>query len=180
MALLTVTQVRTHIETDVPDDALGRIVDGADAEIIRRLGPLASQVDVLQGGRLDLHLSRKAASITSAVERYAAFGISTADYLLVASDYSLRSDGRRLERLATGTNPSSAWNGIVTVTYVPADTGNQAERILLLTNLVKLELAFCGKAQESVGDVSAQALEYDKAKAALFVGHLGGGRRLLV
>ena len=177
MALLTATQVRTHIEVGCGDGALERVIDGADAEIIRRLGPLATQVEVLRGGSSDLHLARKASSITSAVERYAALGISVADYALVAADYNLRSDGRRLERLVTGTNPSSAWNGIVTVTYVPVD--QTAERTVLLVNLVKLELAYSGLASKGLGDVQETALEHEKAKTALFTPFMGGGRRLI-
>lgn len=178
MALLTTAQVREHVETDLGDDALGRVVDAADAEIIRRLGALASATAVLPGGGRFLLLPRKASAIGSVTERYAAVGTAPANYALVASDYNLYSDGLRLERLVNGANPSSAWNGAVTVVFTPADT--EAERIMLLINLVKLEVAYLGRSSEGVGDMRADSFaDHAEAKAALFRPLTGVSRLLL-
>ncbi len=177
--LLTTAEIREHVETDLGDDALERVVAAADAEIIRRLGPVANAVEVLRGGRLFLHLPRRASAIVSAVERYAAYGLAAADYALVADDYKLHADGYRVERLADGTNPSSAWNGLVTITFTPLNTGDTTERKLLLANLVKLELEYSGLASDAIGDSRKQYhADHAAAKAALFA-PFSAGRRLI-
>lgn len=179
MSLLTLAQVREHVESDLGDDAMQRVIDGADAEIIRRLGVLATHTHVTEGGEQLLHLPRKASSISSVTERYAVSGGSYTNVSLSADDYTLYSDGRRAERLNNGTNPADLWQGTVTVVFVPADAGS-AERSMLLVNLVKLELAYTGRLSEGIGDVRVQsAADHSAAKAALFAALLGAGRRLL-
>ena len=37
MTLLTLAQVREHVETDLVDDALQRLIDAEDEEILKRL-----------------------------------------------------------------------------------------------------------------------------------------------
>lgn len=179
MALLTTAQVREHVESDLGDDAFGRVVDGADAEIVRRLGALATQTELLEGGSRYLHLGRKASAVSAAVERYPAVGGGYTETDLEDDDFSLLGDGRRVERLADGTNEAATWQGLVTVTYVPADAAS-AERGVLLVNLVKLELAYSGLSSDGVGDVRSQAYaDHAAAKDALFRPLKGAGRRLL-
>lgn len=178
--LLSVEQVREHVETDLVDDALERVLDAADAEIIRRLGPLLTQTEVLEGGAVHLPLSRAAASITSASERFATNGMGYQTVaLVVADDLRLLDDGRRVERLFDGSNPADAWRGEVTIVYAPADAG-AAERAMLLVNLIKLDLGYTGHLVQSVGDVRVQSLqEYNDARAALFRPFASSGRRLI-
>ncbi len=177
-ALLTVAQVRDHIETGLVDDVLTLEIAAADAEIIRRLGPLASQVEVLSGGALFLMLTRAASSISSAVERIYNEITGTTNVTLVAADYSLMSDGYRVERLTSGTYPSSTWRGLVTMTSVPKDTTD--ERKMLLVRLVKLSLNYSGHMVVAAGDVHITSLEtYADARAALFRDLATGGRRLI-
>ena len=177
--LLTVDEVLEHVDTELGSDAVQRLIDGADAEIIRRLGPLTGAIEVLDGGDRILYLGRKASAVTAAVERFSVEGLGTADYVLVTGDWSLLADGFRVERLDTGTNPSSAWRGQVTITYTPAAAG-EAERKMLLVNLVKLDLKYTGHLAVSAGDTRIQSLgTYADERAALFRAFGSGGRRLI-
>jgi len=178
MALLTVSQVREHVESCLDGDALQRIIDNADAEIIRRLGPLSTQTEVLPGVGIFLHLQRRATAITSADERVQPEIGDATDFDLSANDYSLLSDGYRVERLVTGDNAASAWRGKVTIVYTPVD--EQAQREMLLVNLVKLEERYSGVSSEGVGDVRETQNDYTKERNALFSGLRTQGRRLIV
>lgn len=177
MAILTVDEVREHIESDLGDDPLERIINAADAEIIRKLGPLATQPENLPGGGRFLFLARRASAIASVSERFdQGFGYQTV--ALASNDYALLTDGMRVERLPTGTNPASVWRGEVSITATPEDTA--AERKALLVRLVKLELGYTGHLVVSAGDVSVQSLEdFADAKASLFRPYMTAGRRLI-
>ncbi len=171
--LLTVAQVREHVETDIGDDAVQRLVDDADAEIIRRLGPVASQVTMLDGGDENLRLPRKATAITAAVELY-----GDVTYTLDATDYTLRGDGYTLERQNDGTNPSPVWRGSVTITSTPVDETAQRKR--LLVDLVKLAVAYDALSSNRIGDVAVQGLDYQAEREKLFRGLRTQGRSLIV
>lgn len=152
--LLTVAQLREHVQTDLSDAALQRILDAEEGEIVRRYGSHTEASETLQGGDRLLFLNRPAASIGEVVET-----VGVGDTVLDAADYRLWDDGRYLERLTTGANPSLYWAERVTVTYVPAD--QSAQRRLVLVQLVKLALAYAGLRSESVGgDYSMSTLDY--------------------
>lgn len=175
--ILTADEVREHIETDLVDDALQRIIDAADAEIIRKLGALDSQTDVLQGGSRYLHLSRKASAITAVSERYNIEMLGLTVVPLAADDYRLLADGRRIERLQAGTNGASCWQGEVEIESTPADAG-LAERKALLVKLVQLDLQYSGLDSQSVGDVTVKQKSDLMAERAALFGQLGH-RRLI-
>lgn len=162
MALLTADEVRDHVETSIVTDALQLIIDNADQEIIDRLGALATQTQVLDGeGSELLNLSRKASSITSAVER-----ILETNYTLAASDFLLLNDGYRVQRLQ-GTNfPAIKWNGLVTIIYVPSD--ETVARKKLLVDLVRLDCAYAAVKSSQIGDVTVDHLDHAAERAALF------------
>ena len=175
--LLTVAELRTHVETDLVDNAVQRLLDDVDAEIIDRLGPLASQTEVHSSGPLTetslwsyvitgnghhLYLRRKAASITSVVER-----INQTNYTLGADDYLMLSDGRRVERLQGSTYPALEWSGIITIIYAPVD--ETASRKRLEADLVKLAAAYSALSSQSVGDVKLAGLsDYQAEREKLF------------
>ena len=152
--LLTPTELRDHIQTDLVDLALQRVLDAEESEIIRRYGAHASQTEMLTGGNARLGLSRQAASVTSVTE--VASEVTT---VLAADDYRLWY-GTSLERLMTGTNPRQYWGDRVTVVYVP--TERNAQRTLALVNLCKLTLAYEGVKSQSIGqsDYSMTAMDY--------------------
>jgi hypothetical protein len=141
--LLTATQLKEHLETDLGDDALQRILDAEEGEITRRYGAIATETDILPGGDSMLTLSRKASSITSVTEL-----VSTTSTALATDDWRAWAD-HRLERLATGTNARTTWGDRVTVVYTPVDRTDQ--RTLVLVQLCKLALVYGGLASESIG-----------------------------
>lgn len=161
MALLTVSEIREHVETDLGDTALARVVDAADEEIIDRLGVLASATEVLDATGVLLHLARKATAITSVVER-----IYEDDYTLATNDYQLLSDGFRVQRLQGTNYPSLTWRGRVTISYTPKD--ETISRKQLLVDLVKLQLQYSGNKSEAIGSASIQRADYAKEKDSLF------------
>ena len=173
MALLTATEVRQHIETDLGDTALDRLINDADLEIIDRLGAVASQTEVFkEPSNKHIILARKASSISSVVER-----IIDTDYTLAASDYTLMGDGYTVERLQGSGYPNNIWQGIVTIVYVPPD--ETASRKRLLVDLVKLTLAYDGRLSSGIGDVRVQGFsDYQAQRNALFDALQSRGRRM--
>jgi hypothetical protein len=149
---VTVEDVRQHIETDLVDDALQRLLDAADED----LGSETSVVEYSTGlGRLLIFLRRPASAISSVVEHavdgditLVVPGTSTADMRLF--------EDRLLERLATGTHPASYWGEKVTITYVPNDL-RRRDRALL--DLVRLSAERRSVVSERIGDYSMQGLD---------------------
>lgn len=139
MTLLTVTQLKEHISTTLSDDALTRLLDAAEEQIIRYAGPYLvvsgadDQVDetfVRPIRGILLNLSRRAASIEEVVED---------ETTLAADDYELRSSGYLLVRLDDGTNPRHHWHTPLKVTYTPLS--DAASREIAQVELVKLDIA---------------------------------------
>lgn len=174
--ILTVDEVREHVESSLVDDALERLIENADQEIIDRLGALASHTEVLQGEGLQvLPLARKASAITSVTEK-----ILDTNYTLGSDDFELLSDGYSLRRKQGTTEPALSWRGIQTVVYVPIDgtSGELAARKKLLVDLVKLDCEYDAKQADSIGDVSRTSLDHGKERDSLFSRMLNRNRRL--
>jgi hypothetical protein len=159
--LLTVAQLRQHIETDLLDAALQRFLDANEAEIVRLFGAAASVTERLAGGGYMLMLADAPASITSITET-----VSLVATVLAADDYYAWPGGI-LERLSTGTNGRSAWGELVTVVYVPAD--RSAQRTAVLVKLCQLDVAYDGLKWASVGssDYQQTALDYPAERMRL-------------
>ena len=160
-ALLTLAQIREHVETDLSNDALQRIIDSEDAEIVQRYGALSTQTETLRGGSERLFLSRLAASITSIAEE-----VGETTTTLAADDYELWWN-QELDRDPDGTNGRSTWGERVTVVYVPQTM--TAQRTAVLTQLVQLAVRYNGVQQESVGsgDYSATSADYQRERERL-------------
>ncbi|MDD5302026.1 MAG: hypothetical protein PHS14_02870 [Elusimicrobia bacterium] len=174
--ILTVDEVREHIETDLGDDPLTRLIEAADQEIIDRLGALASHTEVLNGDGLPvLPLARRASAISSATEK-----ILDTDYALSADDYELLGDGYALRRKQGTSCPALSWRGSVTVVYVPIGgaAGELAARKKLLVDLVRLDVAYDAKKSDSLGDSSRESLDHGKERDSLFSRVLNRNRRL--
>jgi len=148
MSLITVDQLREHIETDMSDDALQRLADDAEAEIISKYGPHTSQVEpfLLDTAQSFLYLSRPVDAITSVVET-----VDGVETTLAADDYELVSQWRRINRLGTGTHGRTYWGEKVVVTY--AVTDENAERTGVIIDIVKLEVEYTGNKSDDFGDV---------------------------
>lgn len=156
--LLTPAQLRMHLETDLADEALQRLLDSEEGEIVRRYGEHATATEVLVGTLAGVLLSRPALSVTSVTEES-----PDADPLeLAADDYVAWYGGRLLTRSMNGTNPAWSWAPRVTVVYVPVS--NVEQRRLVLIRLCQLAAAFNGTQAEAVGDYRMSALDYQRER----------------
>jgi len=160
-ALLTLAQIREHVETDLSNDALQRLIDSEDAEIVQRYGALSTQTETLRGGSERLFLSRLVSSITSISEE-----VGETTTTLAADDYEIWWN-QELDRQADGTHGRSTWGERVTVVYVPQTM--TAQRTAVLTQLVQLAVRYNGVEQESVGsgDYSATSADYQRERERL-------------
>ena len=163
--LVTADQVREHIgsnSTDT-DELLTRLIEEADAEVVRRCGPHkidGSLTDVLRGGSVRLFPSQAVEGITSVTET-----VWDTATVLSPDDYRTWYGGRMLERLSNGSYPRADWGERVELTYTPVDTDPQ--RRMAIIRLVQLGLQYSGLKSESVGPYSAQSLDYAEEREAI-------------
>lgn len=125
--LLSPSQIREHIETDLPNQALQRLADAAERRIdsiAGEVGSIDEHFDLLEPGHTfpvlashghSIYLSRRFASIDNIEERGS---LGDTPITLNIDDYETRSE-RVLLRRADGTNPRGAWAPHVKVTYTP-------------------------------------------------------------
>ena len=162
--LVTADQVREHIGSNSTNtDELTRLIEEADAEVVRRYGPHridGSLTDVLRGGSVRLFPSQAVEGITSVTET--AWDTVT---VLSPDDYRTWYGGRMLERLSNGSHPRADWGEHVELTYTPVDTDPQ--RRMAIIRLVQLGLAYSGLQSERVGPYSAQNLDYTREREAI-------------
>ena len=143
--LITVGQLREHVETDLSDEALERLIDSADAEIIRAYGPhdgerTVTLYPVLRQSPYLLTLPSPAANVSLITE-------GTDD--TVSADYTVEYNGRVLLK------SKSRWLPPVDVTYTPV--ADNPRRIMALIDLVKLEVQYSGLASERVGSYQSNS-----------------------
>jgi hypothetical protein len=137
MAILLIDELRQHVEFPTgsdADDALQRLLDLTEAEIVRAAGPTGETTEYVDGRWLTgLILSRPIASLSSVTVDYDGTPI-----VLSADDYRFTEGGYVLHRLATGTNAATYWYGTVQVTYTAAD--DAALRAGVQIDLVRLAI----------------------------------------
>ena len=135
MTLLTVAELREHVETSLPDTALERLLAGCELAIAQWAGPLSFDedghvvevVDVARApGRALLRLRQAPAAVSSVVDIN--HGVETE---LDPADY--RVEERYLRRLG-----AALWGEWTRVTHTPVD--DSAIRRTVLVQLVQLEL----------------------------------------
>ena len=161
MSLITIAELKTHVETDLSDAALQRVIDGQERAIFGKYGDHDSASEVFEETFSKVIFpGRKVSAITSITER-----VGDTDTVLSSDDYEVITGGGRIDRLGTGTNPATYWGDRVTVVYTPVDTS--ALRIQVLIDLCILTLAFNGLKRESTGDYSSEAKEYNKERREL-------------
>ena len=97
MALLTVTEVRTHVETGLVDAALTRIMNAAEQDIDQRHGAVAAQVDDQPGGLKSIWTTRPILTITSVVETVGS------DDTTLSTDDDVKRHETQLDRLDADT-----------------------------------------------------------------------------
>ena len=173
--LITVAQLREHVETDLPDTALQRLVDDADAEIQRRYGPHSTTTTETfspSPGDSLLFLTRQCGDTASVVvtEKYpGTLGETT--IVLDTTDYEWQDNNRTLRRLPTGTHGPgiwtdtpgqlAAWAPWVTVAYTPA--ADDARRVRVLIDLCKLAVVYDATSMTMVGK-AFQTTQLDYAR----------------
>ena len=162
--LVTVEQVREHLGSDsTVDDEIQRLIDDADAEVVRRCGPHKIDgplTEVHPGGSFRLFPHREVKEIAKVTET--AWDTVT---VLSPDDYRAWYGGRMLERLSNGSHPRADWGERVELKYTPVDTDHQ--RRMAIIRLVQLGLPYSGLQSESVGPYSAQNLDYGKEREAI-------------
>jgi len=128
MPLLTVEQLREHIKTTLPDDAVQRLLDANEAEIVERYGSSSTAATyVFYPYNLSLiALPRTAATVTSVLEDRGG-----TEATLPIANYRLTQGGRTLERRSTATDAYTAWGDRVVVTYSIADEIAKRRRVLV-------------------------------------------------
>lgn len=158
---MTLTVLRTFVETDLADAALQGIMDAADEDLTLAVGPDTAdmQTEDMEGERF-LFLRRPAAAIASITQT-----MGSTVTTLATDDWKKWPNNKQLERLSTGTNPSDGWYGRIEVSYTPADL-NRRNRALQA--LVQFELDYRhGKKSESIGDHAMTQEEYDAARGRI-------------
>ena len=157
MALLTTSELLTHLDSDLATAALQRLLDDAEAEIIKRFGAHSagsSQVETLVGTGLEVvFVNKPISAVNSVIET-----IGTTATTLAADDYSVHNKFV-LERLADGTNSRSTWGDRVKVTYQPVSDTDQ--RKVVQIQLCKLAVNFEGLKSEKAGNYSRTWGEYN-------------------
>lgn len=161
MAKPTTAELREHVETDVSDTALQRLIDAEYSALIKTFGAEASQVDDLAGDGERIHLTRQASSIASVVERTA----SGTETTLEEDDYRIEMGSKALRRLSDGTNPGSCWAAQVRVTYASDD-----DYFMTVVELVRLRLQYKALQSERSGDHSETAVDFQAERQKLMRG----------
>lgn len=139
MSVLTPAEFRDAIDTGTSDTALQGLIDSAEFDIVAACGPLGTLEDRRRGGTRYVYLSRRAASITTVVERYGdPLGID--DVPMDPTDWTFLPDRQTLRREWVGVHRNDRWADEVIVTYVILDDTVSRKRATI--NLVKLELAY--------------------------------------
>lgn len=139
MALLTVEELREHVNSDLSDDALTRLMEAAESAIIARAGATGERTQIIGGGNRFIALARPLdPSETITVTEQTPYGSTVTT--LVAGDFLVRDGGMLLERISTSDNPRSRWFGYVTVTYTPLD--DTALRIGVLLDYINAQIDY--------------------------------------
>lgn len=153
-SLLTPAEIRKHIETDLEDVPLQRLLDDADRDIVAKYGPHTGNITELVVGEGNLlFLSQVPSAIVSVTETR-----DDADQLLGATDYRTWY-GRVLERIATGAFAATTWGERVVVVYTPVD--DQARRKRIEIDLVRLAIEYDAQKSSSDGDHSESDVDYE-------------------
>ena len=159
--LLTVAEVKEHVETGLSDIALGRLIDAQDAYIRRMVGPhdpattMAYERDILPGMRR-FWLPRIASSVDTVEDRYL---FESAWTVREETTYYLSGGGRSVSLNHWGWDVP--FREVVRVTFTPVP--ENAERTQALIDLVRLEAQDTGLQSET--DDTFEYIAKDKVKA---------------
>jgi len=165
--LMTLAEIRAHIESDLSDAALTELIDAADYSIVSSVGPHAVDGDITKvvlGGDALLFLPRPAVTFTSVTEV-----VGDVSTVLATDDYRAwfgnTLDTRILRRLNDGTNPRGVWGNRVSVVYAPLNDDAQRKQVEIM--LVRLAVQYRALSSERVGQYSSVILDFQKEQANL-------------
>ncbi len=168
--MLTVAELRKHVETPLEDDALRRLLDAAEEDVAH----FSAAVEYITPAGTLLPLTFPASAITTVIEN---------DVTLNVLDYELSSSGMLLRRLDTGPNPYRTWHrSQAKVTYVRRT--NEATKEIVQVDLVRLDLREPGIRQQQIGSWSesygnALGTEGYRAQRAQILSRLNGPASLI-
>jgi len=174
--LLSVSEIRGFVPTDLSDASIQLLLDDALSEIDLRCGDRESQVDTLDGsaGRW-IFPARAIESVTSIKERYRRYDD---EITLAEDDYSIHDNGKSLLRELDGTNPRiGGWGVIVTVAYTPKD--DLARRKRAQRDLVRIAIQHEGVSQQKAGNFSVSHVDYERERSRILRRLKSSNRRLL-
>lgn len=152
---IDIVQLREHIETDLPEGALQRLLDDAVSAIAEYTDGSGERTIRLDGGSPSLFLPWPIASAEDVVliEQYG----DDVDHTVEADDFSW-SGGRRLVRLVNGTRGASVWAPIVIATLTPVDDSARIDRVTI--DLVRLAIQHNALSSERAGDYASSSVDY--------------------
>lgn len=169
--LLDIDDVQLHVETDLDDDALQRLMDAEEAEIVTRFGSHGAADGTgptvtrrVPGGDLFAFLGQRSVSITQVDETIGSSSGETTT-TLSADDYQSWDDGRSLRRLNDGTNARDLWGKFMDITFVGFDDRDRRKRVLI--DLVKLSVQYEAAKSSKIGDVSVSFTDYQKERESI-------------
>jgi hypothetical protein len=172
MALLTVAELREHVESALPDPALERLLASAEEVTASWAGPLTFDedgqvVDVTEvvnaPGRKLIALPQTPTAITSVTDLRGAVEtiLDPSAYRLEERKVGVRSCGAWLRRV-----DGKTWSDRTTVAFTPLD--DSATRRTVLIQLVALELNFQpGMASQGAGPWSESYSRYLRQREEL-------------
>lgn len=165
MPLLTVTEIREQVQTDLTNAALKKIYDAELKRIEVKVGKTSAVIETkFAGGLVDLFTQRPIGTINSINERKTP---AATQVTLATNDY--RAFGPRgLRRLATGTNGASYWGQEVVIDYDPVDDIDR--RNLALVELVRIAVEERALASEKDGDYQATYRDPKRARRETLAG----------
>lgn len=146
---LTFAEVREHVDTDLSDAALQRLIDAAYTAIEEAAGPEGERTEIHRGLGRFVHLHQTAGTVSIVTELRG----TTTETLVAGTDFRVRFSGRALERLTDGQPFWRRWGREVTVTYTPKASAT-ATRDRVAVDLVKLSLRHSGLRSERIGQYS--------------------------
>lgn len=152
MAMLSIANIRTLLETDLSDAALNLVALSEWDDLIARYGDDGERTVTVVGGHGDLVLFTPANSVGEIKEL--SYQGSATEVVLEAGDFILLHGGRVLRRLGTGPNSAEAWSSVVQVKYTPVSRANLRNRVHV--DLIKLVMAHNGVNEEWFGDYKSK------------------------
>ncbi len=174
--ILTVADLQEHIESDLGETALQRLIDDADQAVVDKFGPHGDALntvtdDIETDEQLYLFPKRQASSIVGVTE----YTSPTLTRTLVASDFRLVHGGKALKRLTTGVTPSTVWGWRAEVEYFVSTEQNVRRRRVVI-DLVRLEMQYTGIVTERAGDYSVTNVHDYQQERERLMNDLGGVR----